>query len=509
AIIVFPIREIEIEVVFDEVVFDEAVDSVEEVDDELIDLRGVEEECDELLNEVRNVEVGCDELLNEVRSVEVECDELLNEVRSVEVGSIELLNEVRSVEVGCIELLNEVSSVEVECTDDINEELNELIVELLNEARGVEEYKCNELLNEVRSVEVGCDELLNEVRNVDVECDELLNEVRSAEVECIDDMNEELNELIAVSEGDKLLIEARGVEEYKCNELLNEVRSVEVDFNTTVDDGIKLLKKLKGIEIMVVVSEGDKLLIEARGVEEYKCNELLNEVRSVEVDFNTIVDDGIELLEELKGIEIMVVVSEGDKLLIEARGVMVDTTVGIRIDELLDVRRGTEVEFNIRVDELFNVADDEIEDDELLNGVRSVKEDVDTSVGEIIKLLDARVGIEVESNTLVDDRMNEVDNEINALREVEVELGTTCIVGEIGELLDIGRGIEVGFDIVVNRVDEDNEEGNVRRDVDEIFVVLNVRVEVVEKVDTFCVNSLDVIVCRNEDEIVDDASISE
>uniref|UniRef100_A0A1X7T6C7 Uncharacterized protein n=1 Tax=Amphimedon queenslandica TaxID=400682 RepID=A0A1X7T6C7_AMPQE len=123
---------------------------------------------------------------------------------------------------------------------------------------------------------------------------------------------------------------------------------------------------------MVVVSEGDKLLIEARGVEEYKCNELLNEVRSVEVDFNTIVDDGIELLEELKGIEIMVVVSEGDKLLIEARGVMVDTTVGIRIDELLDVRRGTEVEFNIRVDELFNVADDEV--------IEELKELKDTEV---------------------------------------------------------------------------------------------------------------------------------
>uniref|UniRef100_A0A1X7U8U1 Uncharacterized protein n=1 Tax=Amphimedon queenslandica TaxID=400682 RepID=A0A1X7U8U1_AMPQE len=467
ATIVFPIRVIEIEVVFDEVVFDEAVDSVEEVDDELIDLRGVKEECDELLNEVRNVEVECDELLNEVRSVEVECDELLNEVSSVEVGCDELLNEVSSVEVGC-----------------------------------------DELLNEVRNVEVECDELLNEVRSVEVGCIELLNEVSSVEVECTDDMNEELNELIVVSEGDKLLIEARGVEEYKCNELLNEVRSVEVDFNTTVDDGIELLEELKGIEIMVVVSEGDKLLIEATGVEEYKCNELLNEVRSVEVDFNTTVDDGIELLEELKGIEIMVVVSEGDKLLIEARGVMVDTTVGIRIDELLDVRRGIEVEFNIRVDELFNevreldsVADDEIEDDELLNGVRSVKEDVDTSVGEIIKLLDAQVGIEVESNTLVDDRMNEVNNEVNALREVEVELDTTCIVGEIGELLDVGRGIEVEFDTVVNRVDEDNEEDV----IDKIFGVLDVRIEVVEKVDTFCVNSLDVIVCRNEDEIVDDA----
>ena len=58
-------------------------------------------------------------------------------------------------------------------------------------------------------------------------------------------------------------------------------------------------------------------------------------------------------------------------------------------------------------------------------------------------------------------------------------------------------------------MDGDNEEGNVRRDiVDEISRMLDVRVGVVEKVDTFCVNSLDVTVRHNEDDIVDD-SISE
>ena len=44
----------------------------------------------------------------------------------------------------------------------------------------------------------------------------------------------------------------------------------------------------------------------------------------------------------------------------------------------------------------------------------------DTSVGKINELLNARIGIEVESNTSVVDRMNEVGNEVNALREVEL-----------------------------------------------------------------------------------------
>ena len=115
-----------------------------------------------------------------------------------------------------------------------------------------------------------------------------------------------------------------------------------------------------------------------------------NGVRGVEVCSNITVDEGIKKFEKLKGIEIMVVVSEGDKLLIEARGVEVDfdATVG-RIDELLDVRRrGTEVEFDTRVDEVLNeLKGVAVKCDELLNEVRELDSVTDDEVTEELKEL--------------------------------------------------------------------------------------------------------------------------
>ena len=57
-------------------------------------------------------------------------------------------------------------------------------------------------------------------------------------------------------------------------------------------------------------------------------------------------------------------------------------------------------------------------------------------------------------------------------------------------------------------MDEDNKEHNDVDSVDEVSGVLDISIEVVEEEDTFCVNSLDVIVCTGDD-IVEDASISE